>query len=73
MRTQDISPDYRKVAKVAPCYICGKRTRSGLLIWVIGEGFQVLHPADAKLFDGAKNGYPIGADCAKKLGKEWTY
>jgi hypothetical protein len=46
------------------------------MIHVIAGGGQVLHPEDEHLFNAKDPGdmlwYPIGPDCAKKLGLEWS-
>lgn len=82
MRTLSIfafCPDYRKKPKSDYyCVVCQKAIRKGSthrLIHLVDGGNTVLHPQDEHLYqpDGGDCGlHPIGNDCAKKAGLEWS-
>ena len=61
------------------CTICGReiKTESYRTIHVVGGGSQVLHPSDEQAYNVASPGemgfMPIGNDCARKLGIDWTH
>lgn len=61
------------------CVACHRDLKWGqpaVLIHCINGGFTVLHPGDEHLYteDGGEMGYhPLGMDCAKRLGLEWTH
>ena len=60
------------------CAICQKDIRPGTsprFVHLVKGGFKVLHPDDEKLYApdaGDLGGFPIGPDCARKLGLEWS-
>lgn len=75
---EDWGPDYRNDPKTKFfCFWCQKDmnpTKPYRMIHLI-DGEAVLHPEDehAYVSDGGDlEVYPIGSDCAKRLGLEWT-
>lgn len=82
-RTKDIDGDYRRDPETATyCARCQKDLRPGqarrLVHLVEGGGF-VLHPQDEAAFAAAgdRSGdlglFPVGMDCARKIGMDWTH
>ena len=84
---QTWSPDHRKWSKSEVwCCHCGKTLRPGQrrrYVHVIFGGATILHPGDEAQFAegityfGGGNGddlgfHPVGLDCAKRIGLEWT-
>lgn len=61
-----------------PCCICHRRltsVASARWVHLIDGGACILHPEDASLYIADTDDlslYPIGLDCAKKLGLEWS-
>ena len=76
MRTMQIDPDYRRNPKTAAfCFLCQKDLKNGEkagMINVINDGSHIVHPADAHLLTikNSIGAFPVGAGCARKLGKE---
>ena len=69
MRTKQINPDFRKTPKTETyCAICQKDLKvvAGR-IFIINEGFTVVHPSDAVGIQSSN----VGPECAKKIGKKW--
>lgn len=65
------------VASDLVCCRCNKRIRSKAyrLVHLIDGGANVLHPEDADAYipdDGDMDWHPIGPDCARKIGIEYT-
>jgi len=58
------------------CVKCQKDLKPGApyrVLYLVGEEqVQVLHPADEGSYRGPVSMYPIGMDCARALGMEWT-
>ena len=82
MRTISVyagDPDYRRRPTSEYYFInCHKsidRTKKHRMIHIIDGGSLVLHPQDEHLYksDNADVGlHPIGNDCAKRFGLEWS-
>jgi len=82
VRTIHISvgnPDYRRTPKTAYfCINCQKDinpSRPHRMVHIIGGGDTILHPADESLYtnqEGDCGAHPIGNDCAKRFGLEWS-
>ena len=80
MRTKFLNPDYRNDPKTDTyCCVCQRDLKPNQpRRWVhcIGGGMTVLHPEDEALYvpDGGDMGcFPLGMDCAKNLGLEWSF
>jgi hypothetical protein len=79
IRKKQLDGDFRKDPKTDLfCCRCQKdiKPNSGRK-WVhlIDGGASILHPDDEKLYtpDGGDLGlYPIGMECARIIGKEWS-
>lgn len=78
-RKKYLDPDFRPNMHGIkyPCCRCQKELtgKSHRMVHVIDGGFNVLHPADEHLYkpdNGDMYWLPIGSDCAKKLGLEWS-
>lgn len=57
------------------CHRDLKPLQPARLIHCVHGGFTVLHPADEGLYteDAGEMGFhPLGIDCAKRLGLEWS-
>lgn len=78
------SPDFRKNPKTDHfCAYCQKDLvpgKEGGWVYVIENDLDILHPMDYKkglnqVSDlSHKYGlYPVGPECAKKIGKEWLF
>ena len=84
-RTKYLDPDFRPTPKTnhfcCACYKDIKNRESFRSVHCIHGGMTVLHPEDEPLYkaafpngeSGDLNWQPIGPDCAKKLGLEWTW
>ncbi len=86
-RTQCIDGDYRKNPKTQfYCCACQKDmdpAKPCFAVHLVEGGPYVLHPGDEAAYqaDALANGqqpgelgcFPIGNDCAKKLGIEWCH
>lgn len=76
MRTAYLDPDFRRKPKTTHfCCACQKDLgdRPHRLVMVRSDGFEVVLPMDWA--EGAKAGgvvQPIGADCARRIGLEWS-
>jgi hypothetical protein len=57
------------------CFICGKPTTSKTFVHYTTDGFLIhadLDQDDLEFFDVESQGlFPIGSDCAKKVGSEF--
>jgi hypothetical protein len=81
MRTKPL-PAYearngRRIVSNHPCIVCGKEVnpKTARYVHLINGGHIVLHPSDEHLYEsdgGDVGGQPIGPDCAKRLGLEWS-
>lgn len=78
MRTKEIPESSRRTPKTEHyCVVCQKDIKpKAKFLWVhvVGGGTHVLHPDDEADFDGKGDMgmFPIGSDCAKKIGLEWA-
>ncbi|MDX8537049.1 hypothetical protein RFM23_05355 [Mesorhizobium abyssinicae] len=79
LRTKYADPDFRRDPKTSVfCAICQRDLKPGQkrrIIHCIDGGLTVIHPDDEALYtpDGGDMGcWPIGMDCARKLGLEWS-
>jgi hypothetical protein len=81
MRTQHIGhlTDYRRDPKTdCSCVVCNRDIKGEPKFWIhyIDDGPVVLHPADEHLYksDGGEMGFwPVGPECAKRIGMEWIH
>lgn len=83
-KTKYLDPDYRKTPKTDFfCCACQRDlnpSRPCRQVYLVGNGLDVLHPSEWATYDPATDStghdlrgkYPIGNDCARKLGLEWT-
>ncbi len=78
-RTKYLDTDFRRRPKTDLfCYVCQKDIKPDSkyrMIHVIDGGPNVLHPgseADYVSDAGEMGSHPIGPDCAKRLGLEWS-
>lgn len=74
-------PDYRREPRTDfYCAHCQRDIKPGSdfrHVYIIEGGTKILHPSLIEAYDKSKNdrmcGYwPVGMDCAKKIGKEWV-
>jgi len=79
-RTRFLDHDTRPRPKTAFwCARCQKAIKPGSpyrLVHIIAGGPLVLHPEDEALYrpdDGDMGLHPVGMDCARRLGLEWTH
>ena len=78
LRTKYTDPDFRRNPKTwLFCYQCQKdlNPASPYRMVYIVDGMSALHPADVASYTKGKNDLgwlPIGSDCARKLGLEWS-
>ncbi len=84
-RLRYFDPDYRRAPKTPHyCAACQKDLKRGApfrAIHVVGGGMEALHPDDEAAHKAAHpdgdpgdlNFFPIGSDCARRLGLEWTW
>jgi len=79
-RTKFLDYDARHTPKTDFCCVMCQRDldpRNRKIRWVdLVDYVHVLHPADAALYtsDGHARGmYPLGPECVKKIGIEWTH
>lgn len=80
LRTKYTDPDYRRDPKTETyCAICQrdlKPDQPRRIIHCVDGGMSALHPDDEAGYtpDGGDMGcWPIGMDCAKRLGLEWSW
>jgi hypothetical protein len=81
-RTKFTNYDARRDPKTDHfCCVCQKDLKPGApfrMVHLVDGGGFVLHPEDEALYSrtgerrGDVGGHPIGPDCARKLGLEWT-
>lgn len=77
-RTAYLDQDNRRWPKGRYCVACNKTLRAGRAyrrVHLVNGGPFVLHPEDEALYvadAGDMGSFPIGDDCARKLGLEWT-
>lgn len=80
-RTKWLDPDYRRDYPSQPgdliCARCQRVVDPARARWVhlVDGAPNVLHPKDEPKYtsdDGDMYTFPIGPDCAKRLGLEWT-
>ena len=82
MKTQpafDCDPDFRRNPKTSFfCWRCQKDLKpeqSVRWIHLINGGTDILHPESESEYvpdNGDMAMFPVGMDCAKKIGLEWT-
>lgn len=64
------------VSSEEPCVRCGKAIRrKKRMVHLVDGGSSILHPDDEHLYqsdNGDMYWYPIGSDCARVLGLEWS-
>lgn len=78
MRTKYTDPDFRRNPKTALfCYQCQKdlKPESEYRLVYVVDGMSALHPDDIAAHVKGKNDLgllPIGPDCARRLGLEWS-
>lgn len=75
----DCDPDYRRDPKTPHfCHRCQKDLKPGQptrWVHVIAGGVRYLHPEDEAAYvddGGNMNFFPVGLDCAKRIGLEWS-
>ncbi len=75
----DIDPDYRTEPKTKVyCARCQKDLKEGQprrILCLIESGMSVLHPLDQVRYVEAGlpvEHHPVGMDCARKIGLEWS-
>lgn len=80
LRTRFLDYDSRPRPKTQHyCCKCQRDLAPGAahrMVHLIDGGLMVLHPADESLYlaDAGDVGlHPIGMDCARQLGMEWTH
>lgn len=80
LRTRFIDYDARRKPKTAlSCVACQRDlnpARPYRWVHCVDEGPFALHPEDEKNYTpdaGDLGWFPIGMDCAKRLGLEWTH
>lgn len=83
LRTKSIwdgNPDYRREPKTDYwCMNCQKAInpkRPHRMVHLVNGGQEILHPDDEEKYqpdDGDCGSHPIGPDCARRFGIEWTY
>lgn len=87
-RTKFIDPDYRRTPKTSwSCCCCQKDIKPSAayrMVHLVNGGIDALHPGDYDAYATASKeqpsgqfkddcgGHPIGMDCARKLGLEWS-
>jgi len=79
-RTKYIDPDYRRDPKTDHfCCRCQKDIKPGSpfrMVHCVDGGMSALHPDDEANYvtDAGDMGcFPIGMDCARKIGLEWSH
>ncbi len=80
MRTRLLPPHRGRDKRVTtdnPCVVCAKEVdpATARYVHLIDGGGVILHPGDEHLYvpdGGDVGGHPIGPDCAKRLGHEWS-
>jgi hypothetical protein len=81
-RTVFLDPDFRRVAHRKSgqqvCHICGRLILEGRPFRVVqispnSLDMEAVHPADIALVRLTEDFMPIGMNCAKKIGMEWTH
>lgn len=86
-RTTDLDGDFRRDPKSDHfCARCQKDLKAGQryrVVHLVWGGHNVLHPGDEARYQAtaAVNGqhpgelgcFPVGMDCARKIGLEWTH
>lgn len=79
LNAYDCDPDFRREPKTQVfCWRCQKDLKPGQKrreIHLINGGNMILHPASESEYapDGGDCGFlPVGMDCAKVIGLEWT-
>jgi hypothetical protein len=78
-KTKYMDPDFRPVPKTKRfCCVCSRDIKSSSparTVFVVNGGMEALHPSEWAKYPGHKDDTgkkPIGADCARKLGLEWS-
>lgn len=78
--TSQCDPDFRRQQKTSHfCWRCQKDLKPGQPyreIHIIEGGAEILHPDDESEYvsdGGDMYFFPVGMDCAKKIGLEWTH
>lgn len=77
-RTKFIDPDFRREPKTQLwCCRCQKDIRGAYrVVHLVNGGAFALHPGDEGKYaadSGDLGAHPIGPDCARKIGIEWTH
>lgn len=83
-RVKDIDGDYRRDPKTTVfCARCQKDLKPGQkrrFVHIVDGGSMVLHPEDEAVFNadpenlrGDLGGWPVGMDCARIIGLDWTH
>lgn len=78
MRTVYIDPDFRKLPKTEiSCCRCQKdiKAKRYRMVHLLVDGITAVHPDDSHLVSAREDLglHPIGNDCARKIGIEFTY
>lgn len=82
MRTLQWDPDYRRKPKTDTfCAYCQRDLKPGQRrrwVHIVLGGGSILHPSDPRWGDNIEEDagdllcHPVGVDCARKIGLEWT-
>lgn len=79
-RTKSLDFDARPNPKTDfYCVKCQRDIKPGArhrMVHLIEGGYMILHPADEALYQPAAADlglHPVGMDCARKIGLEWTH
>lgn len=72
----DSDPDWRRDPKTTFfCFRCQKDLKPGQPHrWIqVLDMMDILRPGDENITGKASAWYPVGMDCAKRIGLEWTH
>lgn len=78
MKTKWIDPDCRPNPKGSkyPCCRCQKEInplrKTHRMVHLTNDGYFAIHPNEGDV-EGSLGLHPIGSDCAKIIGIEWTF
>ncbi len=74
-RLKEFDGDYRRQPKTDRyCTYCQRDIKPNSLtrtVQIVNEHF-ILHPEDTSTYNGTIQRFIVGADCAQKIGLEWT-
>ena len=75
MRLAQLDPDYRKdPTSDFYCCRCQKSLNGKKHRWVyLQDGFNIIHPDDVQGLDNSIEPEPIGINCAKQVGLEFSF